>query len=122
MPTITIRWDATLDMKTCPVCQSLHGYQWVFPITQDQGLPQHLVHPSYGTVWSTYGGSRAHGHDVFNCRCVITPDVDMSDLVAQIEQMSALVNESVTYVEFIRYGRTVGAFRDTTTGRFVSGP
>jgi uncharacterized protein with gpF-like domain len=121
MPVITIRWDATLDERTCPICQSLHGHHWVFDVG-DTPLPDNLVHPSYGTVWNTWDGSRAHGHERFNCRCTITPDVDMSDLVAQVEQISALVRETVTYVEFTRYGRTVGAWRDVSTGQFVSGP
>jgi hypothetical protein len=121
MPTISITWHATLDERTCPICQSLHNHTWVFPVGPTP-LPDNLVHPSYGTVWNTMIGSQAHGHERFNCRCLLVPDVDMSDLVAQAEQLMVTLRESVEYVEFTRYGRLTGAWRDTTTGQFVSGP
>jgi hypothetical protein len=121
MPTISITWHATLDERTCPICQSLHGFHWVFDVGETP-LPQHLTHPSYGTVWSTYAGSRAHGHEVFNCRCTITPDVDMSDIQARIDNLDYIIRQNVEYVEFTRYGSRVGAWRDTATGRFVRAP
>jgi hypothetical protein len=67
-------------------------------------------------------GSKAHGHQRFNCRCQLIPHVDVSDLVAKAEQITVLMQESVEYVEFTRYGRTVGAWRDMSTGQFVTGP
>ena len=36
-------------------------------------------------VWNTTVGSQAHGHERFNCRCSITPQIDLSDVKAKLE-------------------------------------
>jgi hypothetical protein len=46
----------------------------------------------------------------------------MSDIQLKIDELDVIIREMVTYVEFTRYGRTVGAWRDESTGQFVSGP
>jgi len=83
MPSITITWDATLDMHTCPICRALHGYSWTF--TTPDPMPDELVHPAYGVVWNKVVGSKAHGHQRFNCRCSIIPRMNVSDVLEQVQ-------------------------------------
>jgi hypothetical protein len=47
-------------------------------------FPSYLQHPQHGLVWYVWGGSRAHGHQRFNCRCHITAEFDLSDLLYKV--------------------------------------
>ena len=85
MPSISITWDAILDARTCQICKALHGYAWTF--TTPEPMPNELVHPEFGVVWNTSVGSQAHGHQRFNCRCSIHPQIDMSDVKAKLEKL-----------------------------------
>ena len=85
LPSTTITWVAIDDSRTCPICKAINGYQWTF--TANQGIPNELTHPQYGVVWNNTVGSQAHGHQRFNCRCSITPTIDVSDIKEKIEQM-----------------------------------
>ena len=120
MPSTAITWDAVNDSKTCPICTALHGYKWTFDVKQ--GVPDWLTHPTFGIVWMTGIGSNAHGHEVFNCRCGIIPEIDVGDLKKKIEQLTQAAADNLQFVTFTRYGQTVGAYRDVTTGRFASRP
>jgi hypothetical protein len=80
-----LTWHTTLDNRTCPICAGLDGYTWTFTVGQDE-FPSYLQHPTYGLVWYVWGGSHAHGHQRYNCRCHITTRFDFSDLVAKIQK------------------------------------
>lgn len=58
-------------------------------------MPNQLTHPTYGVVWNTTIGSQAHGHQRFNCRCSIIPEVDLSDVKQKIEVIKAEVEQAV---------------------------
>jgi hypothetical protein len=75
-----------MDDRTCPVCKALNGYQWVFETGKDV-FGNDLIHPAYGIVWNTQIGSQAHGHTGANCRCHITSELDLSDLLMQVKQL-----------------------------------
>jgi hypothetical protein len=121
MPSLTITWKALIGHPTppCPICKDLHGHQWVFNVTGEP-IPDSLTHPQYGVVWNTTIGSQAHGHQVYNCRCSIIPNVDVSDLKAKIQLMLNMTEEGAQFEVFTRYGQPVGAWRDVSTGQFVS--
>lgn len=85
-----------MDARTCPICQALHGYQWTF--TTPEPLPQELVHPQQGIVWNLAQGSRAHGHQRYNCRCSLEMgEPDLSDVLEWAKQkkaeIEAIINE-----------------------------
>ena len=120
MPSTTITWNATLDQKTCPICKAIHGYTWSFNVKQ--GVPDFLTHPTFGIVWMTGIGSNAHGHERFNCRCSIIPEVHVEDLKKKIQQLMQAAEANLRFEVFTRYGKPVGAFRNVTTGRFASRP
>ena len=65
-------------------------------------------------------GSNAHGHERFNCRCSIIPEVHVEDLRQKIEQLMQAAEQNLRFEVFTRYGQPVGAYRDITTGRFAS--
>jgi hypothetical protein len=79
---ITITWHAIMDNNTCPICVVLNGYTWVFEAGADV-LTDGLWHPQFGMVWSLALGSAAHGHQRYNCRCHITPEIDVEDVLAK---------------------------------------
>jgi uncharacterized protein with gpF-like domain len=86
MTVIAITWRALMDDRTCPICRALHGFTWVFNVTS-QPLPDELTHPTYGVVWNKSTGSRAHGHERFNCRCGIRASIDASDVLEKAEAL-----------------------------------
>ena len=68
---------------------------WTFDTSTDS-IGDPLTHPIYGPVWSMALGSLAHGHTGLNCRCEVTYDIDISDLVERVKQVIATVNDIVT--------------------------
>jgi uncharacterized protein with gpF-like domain len=85
VPSISITWQAHMDERTCPICQALHGYTWTF--TMPEPMPDQLTHPQYGVVWNTTVGSQAHGHQRFNCRCSIKPEINVKDIKQKLETL-----------------------------------
>jgi len=94
MAIIYVTWHATMDDRTCPVCMALDGYVWSFETGKDL-FPDVLVHPAYGNVWDVNRGSKAHGHTNQNCRCSMTPNFDLSDIVAKIQVLHDEVQRTV---------------------------
>ena len=92
---LSITWHAKMDQRTCPVCRALNGYTWVFDAGKDE-LGGELVHPQFGVVWSLAQGSRAHGHERYNCRCHITHEFNLSDVTAKVEKLAETVKASIT--------------------------
>jgi uncharacterized protein with gpF-like domain len=84
MPTITVTWNAVMDQRTCPICREINGHTWVFQVSETP-MPDSLIHPKHGIVWDKFVGSKAHGHERFNCRCSIIPHVDVRDIHAKIQ-------------------------------------
>ncbi len=96
MPSVAITWKAKMDERTCPICRALHGYKWTF--TTPEPLPTELLHPTFGVVWNLSSGSRAHGHNSYNCRCSLEMgEPDLSDVNEWIEkklfELEALMHE-----------------------------
>ena len=120
MPSTSATWNAILDQRTCKICKALHGYKWTFPVKDN--VPDWFTHPSFGIVWMTGIGSNAHGHEVYNCRCSIIPDVNVDDLKKKIAQLLQAAEQNLRFEVFTRYGKQVGAYRDVVTGRFASKP
>jgi len=120
MPSVSITWSARCDASTCPTCRALHGYTWNFDVSQN--VPDNLVHPQFGVVWNKAIGSQAHGHQVYNCRCSIVPEVHVSDLKAKIEQLLNVAEQNLRFEVFLRYGKPVGVYREISTGRFARRP
>lgn len=81
MPTLTITWHAVIDNRTCPTCKALDGHQWVFEAGKDQfdGTLRVLG----WVAWDLAQGSKAHGHQTYNCRCWITYEIDLEDVLAK---------------------------------------
>ena len=51
-------------------------------------MPNSLTHPQFGEVWNTTMGSAAHEKGMHStCRCHITPQFDLKDLVAKIKKL-----------------------------------
>ena len=120
MPTTSITWNAILDERTCPICKAIHGYTWNFNVKE--GVPDWLTHPTFGIVWMVGLGSNAHGHERFNCRCGIIPEVHVEDLKKKINQLLQAVEQNLRFEVFTRYGQPVGAYREVSTGRFAARP
>ena len=91
MPSVTIKWHIK-DNKACPICKELEGHEWVFVAGKDV-MTDALWHPKYGIVWSLADGSNAHGgyHKVRNCRCRITHEIDMEDVLAKCVYLREIV-------------------------------
>ena len=120
MPSVSIIWKATLDEKTCPICRALHNHKWTFNVKQN--VPNQLTHPQFGIVWDVARHSQAHGHEQYNCRCSILPEVYVDDLKAKIEQMLRGAEQNLRFEVFTRYKKPVGVYREVTTGRFAARP
>lgn len=91
MPTISVTWVSMHDDRVCLICQALDGYIWTFT----DGVPDELVHPEFGVVWTVTEGSMAHGHPQQFCRCTIDSQIEMSDLLARVQRLHNLIQESV---------------------------
>jgi len=83
-----------MDERTCPICRALHNYTWTFVVGEDK-IGNELIHPQFGVVWSVSQGSRAHGHQNYNCRCHIEPEVDLSDLKEKVQSLLQNIEETV---------------------------
>jgi hypothetical protein len=86
MPTLTITWHAMSDARTCPICLALDGYRWTFQTGVD-AFPNFLEHPSFGVVWDTARGSMAHGHIGENCRCYVSTEFDLKDILEKVKRL-----------------------------------
>jgi len=93
MPTLRLTWHAIHDERTCPICRAIDGYTWIYTLGADQ-LNDEIVHPEFGVVWSVQSGSMAHGHRG-NCRCHITYDLDLKDLLDRVMKLHDLVLEMI---------------------------
>jgi hypothetical protein len=82
------------DDRVCPVCREIDGYTWIFEVGKDE-LNGVLTHPTYGIVWDSQVGSLAHGHRG-NCRCHITYEVNLDDLLQKVMAIHQIVLEMVT--------------------------
>jgi len=82
MPTLTITWHAVMDDRTCSTCKALNGYTWIFEAGKDM-FDGNLRHYLGWVVWDVYRGSQAHGHERFNCRCTISYEIDLEDVLAK---------------------------------------
>jgi hypothetical protein len=95
MPTLSITWGTMRDNNVCPVCQALEGYTWTF-ITGRDSFPTSLTHPVYGEIWNMFEGSMAHGEvDPSRCRCHLTPEFDLADVLAKVQKLYDDVKASV---------------------------
>ena len=95
MPSITITWKTRRDIVVCPICKALEGYKWTF--TTPEPLPTQLTGNGQ-VVWNIGQGSRAHGHEKFNCRCSLKmEEPNLSDVHAWVEkktrELEAMVHE-----------------------------
>jgi hypothetical protein len=81
------------DDRVCPVCREIDGYTWTFEVGIDT-LNGRLEHPSHGVVWDLASGSQAHGHKG-NCRCSLTHEINVQDLIAKVEEIHKIVLEMV---------------------------
>lgn len=95
MASLSITWHAVEDARTCPICKALDGYTWIFEAGKEE-LGDTLFHPQFGVVWNLMLGSRAHGHERFNCRCHTTHEFDLSDTRAKVQQLAETVKTSIT--------------------------
>jgi len=108
-----------MDEKTCPICKALNGHTWTFVVGKDV-FPNMLI-ANGQKVWDIHQGSKAHGHEQFNCRCHITSQINLKDLHDRIKIMKEnLEVTSAKYTEvIIRYGVPIAISRDPETGRFI---
>jgi hypothetical protein len=83
---LKLTWHTQHDDRVCPICQAIDGYVWTIESGKDV-FYNTLTHPTYGDVWNVQEGSRAHGHQNDNCRCRITPEFDLSDLVDKTQKL-----------------------------------
>ena len=82
---IIIKWQSREDERVCPICAAINGYEWTFTVPNP--LPTELVHPQFGVVWTLGLGSRAHGHQKYNCRCnVHITNVNIDDVYEWAEK------------------------------------
>jgi hypothetical protein len=104
MSLIMVTWHAHVDDRTCPICLALNGYTWGFEVGGDYGtsvatvqgsIRSFLVHPEFGVVWELSIGSKAHGHQRYNCRCHVTSEVDISDLRKRVTAIYEQVKASL---------------------------
>jgi len=94
-----------MDNVTCKICAALNGYTWFFDVGGDYGtsvqtvegsIRSFLVHPEFGVVWEISIGSKAHGHQRYNCRCFVTSEIDVSDLRKRVELFLHQLKASLT--------------------------
>lgn len=86
MPILRLTWHCKRDALSCPVCRALDGYSWKFTTEKDKKLPDVLVHPVYGAVWSLKEDSLIKEENG-KCRCEITREIDLSDMVAAVRKI-----------------------------------
>ena len=90
MASISLTWHAVMDDRTCPICMALDGYTWTFETGADT-FGDYLTHPTYGVVWDVHRGSKAHGHIGANCRCDMSHETDMKDLLTQTKILQEMM-------------------------------
>jgi hypothetical protein len=83
---LKLTWHSMDDYRTCKICKALNGYEWIIESGKNV-FYNTLTHPVYGDVWNVNEGSRAHGHKSDNCRCHITSEFDLSDLLRKTEKL-----------------------------------
>lgn len=74
------------DNRVCPICEAIDGYTWTFEVGPG-GMTNELVHPTFGIVWTTTMGSMAHGHKHGTCRCGITYELNLGDIISKLETL-----------------------------------
>jgi len=83
MPSIELTWHTQMDDRVCPICKALNNYVWKFVAGKDN-FPN-VLQVNGQNVWDVHQGSRAHGHEGFNCRCHISSEIFLSDLRERFE-------------------------------------
>lgn len=109
-------WQALSD--ACPKCQALNGREYR---GQDAFAPE-LVDPEFGPIWDLNANhSLAHGSQEYNCRChlEVKAFVELGEWQPYAELQEHL--RGIRSETFMRYGRLVTVYRETATGRFISG-
>lgn len=95
MPSTSLTWVTKRDDRVCPICVGLSGYTWIFDAKE--GVPDILVHPTFGVVWIVGIGSQAHGHEPFGCRCKFKLGADFGDLLQRAETLRDEVANTITH-------------------------
>ena len=93
MAFISVTWQSMHDAKVCPVCRDIDGYTWTFEVGKGE-LTGQLIHPKHGVVWTIDQGSQAHGHKG-NCRCMLTHELNIQDLIEKTNQILTMIREMV---------------------------
>lgn len=107
MATISLTWNSLHDDHVCPICKSLDNFTWIFPVGQNK-LDGQLTHPTHGIVWNIQHGSEAHLHHGKNwanppatgeCRCYLTYNLDITDLLERVREIHRTVLDLVALKE-----------------------
>ena len=94
MSRIKLKWHSKEDDRVCPICKALNNHEWTFVVGTDQ-FPNVLT-ANGQNVWDVHQGSRAHGHQGFNCRCHITSKISYGNMLEKIENLK---NEALEKLE-----------------------
>ena len=95
MTSVTLRWVTAADGNVCPICLELgKSGIWTFPVGPGM-FPTSLCHDEFGLVWDIAFGSAAHGHHHnYSCRCGLTAEWDLKDLVAKLTVLRDMLLQS----------------------------
>ena len=86
MASVTITWHTMGDEHVCPICKDLEGYSWMFTIGESTP-PTALYHPVHGLVCDMATGSEAHKHHRESCRCYLSAEWDLKDILEALTVM-----------------------------------